>query len=330
MLPQVELLSTLMALVIALGFANWRVTLGFLSLITTIHAVLVVFPDSPQSLIARNQPQAAKQLLKYIAFQNGVILKNLKVTQDKVVKRLGFEELFFSDSTLTLYVIVMMTCWLMASFLSYSLQFIALNVPGNAFWSFLIVMQIPSLMTILITFLLMDSIGRRYTMTFSFLLTSISMGTIILCNITWPALNFYIVFTIFCIAKVGAGLSFNSVYLMTAELFPTPLRQQALSVCSCAARVGAIFGPFLGFLNNIFPDLTLIMMTGLGCVVMGLSLILPETKGKALPATIEETVTTKSRVMVNEYPTPWTVVKGKIKSVFRRKGAEYEKLHTSF
>ena len=97
--------------------------------------------------------------------------------------------------------------------------------------------------------------------------------------------------SLFIMAKLGANLSFSVVYLMTTELFPTALRQQSLSACSMIARIGSILGPMLGFLNNIFPDLTMIVMLSIGLIMMGLSLILPETKGRPLPDGVEDVVT---------------------------------------
>ena len=40
--------------------------------------------------------------------------------------------------------------------------------------------------------------------------------------------------------KFGASISFFIVYLYTAELFPTTVRNQAVGICSLVARIGGI------------------------------------------------------------------------------------------
>ena len=42
------------------------------------------------------------------------------------------------------------------------------------------------------------------------------------------------------VGKFGASASFFVVYLYTAELFPTTVRNQAVGACSLVARIGAI------------------------------------------------------------------------------------------
>ena len=42
------------------------------------------------------------------------------------------------------------------------------------------------------------------------------------------------------VGKFGASISFFIVYLYTAELFPTTVRNQAVGICSLVARIGGI------------------------------------------------------------------------------------------
>ena len=230
-------------------------------------------------------------MLKYIAFQNGVILKNFSLKKQSV-KRLGYLDLLCGSSKLSVYFFIMACCWLTASFLSYSLQYIVLNIEGNPFWNFIIMAQIPHLIHVFLCYVLVDLLGRRLTLSLSFAITSVSMFVIVTMHrLQYEAAHMANI-SLFIMAKLGANLSFSVVYLMTTELFPTALRQQSLSACSMIARIGSILGPMLGFLNNIFPDLTMIVMLSIGLIMMGLSLILPETKGRPLPDGVEDVVTT--------------------------------------
>ena len=48
------------------------------------------------------------------------------------------------------------------------------------------------------------------------------------------------------IGKAGATTAFTGIYIYTAELFPTEIRNMALGACSLAARVGAIIAVYAG------------------------------------------------------------------------------------
>ena len=47
------------------------------------------------------------------------------------------------------------------------------------------------------------------------------------------------------IGKAGASAAFGIVYIFTAELLPTVVRNAAMGSCSCAARVGSMLAPYI-------------------------------------------------------------------------------------
>ncbi|XP_036727951.1 solute carrier family 22 member 2 isoform X2 [Balaenoptera musculus] len=60
-------------------------------------------------------------------------------------------------------------------------------------------------------------------------------------------------------------------------------------VCSSMCDIGGIITPFLVYrLTNIWHELPLVVFAVVGLIAGGLVLLLPETKGKTLPETIEE------------------------------------------
>ena len=70
-----------------------------------------------------------------------------------------------------------------------------------------------------------------------------------------------------CLALLGkfsASSTFCSVYIFTAELYPTSIRNTALGIHSLSARIGAIAAPQLAlFLPGImFEALPLLIMGG--------------------------------------------------------------------
>ena len=106
---------------------------------------------------------------------------------------------------------------------------------------------------------------------------------------------------------MGVGLAFDTGYVWTSELFPTAVRNSALSTCSSFARcwfnqeiscliqlhiifrLGAIVAPLLANLGDS-PSLPMAvygLVSGLACLAsIGLG---PETMGvTTLPDTLEE------------------------------------------
>ena len=51
------------------------------------------------------------------------------------------------------------------------------------------------------------------------------------------------------IGKFGASACFAIVYVYTAEMFPTVIRNQAVGTCSLVARIGGIFSMLLDLLK---------------------------------------------------------------------------------
>lgn len=50
--------------------------------------------------------------------------------------------------------------------------------------------------------------------------------------------------------KFGFTMSFTVVYIYTAELYPTVLRNLGIGMCSSAARIGSITAPYVIFLGK--------------------------------------------------------------------------------
>ena len=90
------------------------------------------------------------------------------------------------------------------------------------------------------------------------------------------------------LGKFMITASFAMVYQYATEIFPTVVRNAGLGSCSFFSRIGSIIAPFIGrevaLLNPIAP----VLIFGVTSVVAGLlTLLLPETKNRISPDTIE-------------------------------------------
>ena len=88
--------------------------------------------------------------------------------------------------------------------------------------------------------------------------------------------------------KFNASASFFIVYLYTAELFPTSIRNQAVGACSLVARFGGISALLLDLLKSYWLPAPVFIM-GLVATFAGiLAVLFPETLGNKLPESMEE------------------------------------------
>lgn len=56
--------------------------------------------------------------------------------------------------------------------------------------------------------------------------------------------------TLEMLGKFGVTAAYAIVYAVTAELYPTVLRNTALGACSMASRVGSISAPYFIYLGR--------------------------------------------------------------------------------
>ncbi|KAM9840650.1 solute carrier family 22 member 6 [Aulostomus maculatus] len=90
------------------------------------------------------------------------------------------------------------------------------------------------------------------------------------------------------IGKFGITASLSIIYVYSAEVFPTVIRQNGIGMGSVCARTGGVLAPMIYLLKSISPHAPMILC-GL-CPLLGsvLTLLLPETAYKPLPDTIED------------------------------------------
>eukprot|EP00927_Polykrikos_kofoidii_P065503 TRINITY_DN61252_c0_g1_i1.p1 TRINITY_DN61252_c0_g1~~TRINITY_DN61252_c0_g1_i1.p1 ORF type:complete len:611 (+),score=90.71 TRINITY_DN61252_c0_g1_i1:31-1833(+) len=90
------------------------------------------------------------------------------------------------------------------------------------------------------------------------------------------------------IGKAAISGAFGVLYLWAAELFPTDIRSRAVGLQSLCARVGGMLSPLVADLSRIWRPLPLVVC-GLPLMAASMmTLTLPETRGKALPDTIDD------------------------------------------
>uniref|UniRef100_H2YMR5 Major facilitator superfamily (MFS) profile domain-containing protein n=1 Tax=Ciona savignyi TaxID=51511 RepID=H2YMR5_CIOSA len=131
---------------------------------------------------------------------------------------------------------------------------------------------------------MLDKWGRRPSLSLCLVLSGVSCVTMLFV----PKSLLWLNITLSMIGKFSIAAAFGTVYIYAAELYPTPIRNVGIGVCSSFARIGGILSPFIAMLNVVAKPLPYVVF-GLMSIFGGiLALFLPEVLGIRLPETIKE------------------------------------------
>ena len=92
----------------------------------------------------------------------------------------------------------------------------------------------------------------------------------------------------YLVGKCFSDASFLVVWLVTAELYPTNLRNQAVGTCSTISRVFGLVAPFVARLAVYWSPLPMLILGVPSLFSACLVYFLPETKYIELPATMKD------------------------------------------
>ncbi|XP_077874921.1 solute carrier family 22 member 2 isoform X2 [Ictidomys tridecemlineatus] len=245
-------------------------------------------PESPRWLISQNKNAKAMRIIKYIAKKNGksmpASIQSLRA-EEEVGEKLNpsFLDLVRTPQ-IRKHTLILMYNWFTSSVLYQGLiMHMGLagdNVYLDFFYSALV--EFPAAFIIILT---IDRIGRRYPWAVS----NMVAGVACLASIFIPEDLQGLRVAVACLGRMGITMAYEMVCLVNAELYPTFIRNLGVMVCSSMCDIGGIFTPFLVYrLTEVWLELPLVVFAVIGLIAGGLVLLLPETKGKALPETIEE------------------------------------------
>ncbi|XP_027629157.1 solute carrier family 22 member 2 [Tupaia chinensis] len=245
-------------------------------------------PESPRWLISQNKNTKAMRTIKHIANKNGKPLpasfQSLRPEEEAGEKLSpSFLDLVRTPQ-IRKHTLILMYNWFTSSVLYQGLimhmGLVGDNIYLDFFYSALV--EFPAALIIVLT---IDRIGRRYPWAVS----NIVAGAACLAPVFIPDGLHWLKITVACLGRMGITMAYEMVCLVNAELYPTFIRNLGVLVCSSLCDIGGIITPFLVYrLTSVWPELPLVIFAVVGVIAGGLVLLLPETRGKALPETIEE------------------------------------------
>ena len=175
----------------------------------------------------------------------------------------------------------------------YGLALNVKNLGGSLYINFALasLIELPSFA---VTQFLLSWLGRRRTLFFLLLGASCSCF-LCMCLLSRGRQNVTAISMTALGGRFCISASFAVLYVYSAELFPTVVRNAGMGISSLSARVGGMVAPFIVLLGDqsISLPMFLFACTALFAAIVGLKL--HETQGKPMPATFEDLESSSSR-----------------------------------
>ncbi|KAH9525162.1 hypothetical protein Btru_000514 [Bulinus truncatus] len=251
---------------------------------------IFILPESPRWLFNKGKLEQTSELIHRIAKYNHITLSkkiDLKDVAREDVEGGGKIWHMMTEPVLLIRCVVIFVNWAVTSMIYYGLTLNAGNMSGNIFLNFSLLTTMELVATIVCLFLL-DIAGRRLLQSSSMILAGVACVCTVFPVIYGGAGHEWITLVLSLTGKFGASAGFTVIYIYTAELFPTVMRNSGMGISSVMARIGSVLAPYISDIGNVIQGdiavvLPLFIFGGTSIIAGLLALLLPETVNKCYP-----------------------------------------------
>uniref|UniRef100_A0A3Q2Z9I3 Major facilitator superfamily (MFS) profile domain-containing protein n=1 Tax=Kryptolebias marmoratus TaxID=37003 RepID=A0A3Q2Z9I3_KRYMA len=266
---------------------DWRYLIATVTTPVLVAIISWWVPESARWLISNGKVNSAHFYLSKCAKFNGreefMVLSKIIIVEDEN-RKYSFVDLIRTPNMRQLALLTGIL-WFGVACTYYGISF---NIDGfgvNIYLTQFIygIIEVPAKVFII---LFVDKLGRRLTEAGTLSLT----GLVIIYHFI-PTLTVLLLSSVchtVSLGKMFSEISFTTVYLYTAELYPTVMRQNGLGYCSFMARIGVAVSPLIMILEDTWSYLPGTLFTLLALSATLSTFFLPETANIRLPETIED------------------------------------------
>jgi len=259
-------IGSVVAAAIAIGAVNglgWRY---YLLIISSPSIVFLIaswwIPESPRYLLISGQMDKLNSVMERIAKVNDKVVPKRVDLKVDVQHRGRISDLFTKELRST--TLLLFTMWFTTAFCTYGIallttQMFKSGIDGchphvsknhttasdncrrltNADYTHYMTTSGSEILMFLIVYFVIDVIGRKRCLTIEYTIGFLSIMALLFCS------SRTIVVALIFIFRGALASSFGSVYLYSAEMFPTNVRSVGLGCCSMFGRLGSMITPFV-------------------------------------------------------------------------------------
>ncbi|VDI16968.1 Hypothetical predicted protein [Mytilus galloprovincialis] len=181
--------------------------------------------------------------------------------------------------------LLLMVAWFSGGYGTYGIFFGVQQLGGNLYLNLILLNAIGLFQ--LTGWYFANCIGRRWTTSMFYIIGGCS-GMIVGILQALDLENKEIFVTIFALpSKAFVTAGWVSVMLITAEIYPTVVRNIGSGLLNAASGIGIMVAPIVSFASQKIPGLLYLTFAGLMFLSAFLVILLPETNNKALEDTID-------------------------------------------
>ncbi|XP_074646334.1 organic cation transporter protein-like isoform X1 [Tubulanus polymorphus] len=272
---------------------NWRhlqLAVAIMPVITIIDIWLI--PESVPWLLSKGKVEQAEEIVKKAAAFNGTLLpehpfeEQAEVEEEKELGRMTL----FREPILRRITFILFALWFVNNLVYYGLSLSAAELAGDRFLNFFLMALVEIPATICCMFVLESRAGRRISLSSFHILAGISL-ILLVCvpPVTGSGTNLMpLAVFLTLVGKFSIAASFNIVVQYSLELYPTLIRNTGSGTSSFTAPVAGTLAPFAAYLARVVPWAPGVIFGVMSLFVGILALLLPETRGRSLPHTVED------------------------------------------
>ncbi|KAL7637230.1 UNVERIFIED_CONTAM: hypothetical protein RMT77_011942 [Armadillidium vulgare] len=283
---------------------NWR----HLQLSLSVPTVLLIgyfwlLPESPRWLLMQGRENEAIKILEKVAKVNhkefppeeklrqylDIISQEVKSrpilsTKQKIKTAFTIMVDLVKTKNMRRRSLILYYSWFVVSMLYYGITFAGATINASIYLS-VTVSSLAEIIAMIAELLFVPRVGRRSFTCFCFLLGGICVISVAYVPSALLGLNL----TLGLIGVACMSVDFVLVYILSAELVPTSVRNISVGTSSMFARIGSAIAPYIVDLLGVLYYATPFIIFGILAIIAGLlCLLLPETRNKKLPESIQE------------------------------------------
>ncbi|XP_054479241.1 solute carrier family 22 member 13-like isoform X2 [Anoplopoma fimbria] len=261
---------------IAYLIPNWRILqlVVFSPLVVVLGIIYWILPESARWLITQGRKKEAIKEIRRAAKVNGRKVPEdlLDKLDDEGPSKRGSMLDIFRISYLRKRALIMSYVWFGTSLMYYGLSLNAGNF-GLDIYLTQFVFAFVEFPARLGSLPLIQHFGRKVCLAGVLMFGGAACLGIIVIPKDLPV----VVTIIAVIGKFAATASFSIIYVYSAELYPTILRQNGVGLNSVCARVGGVIAPLIRLLGVYHYSIPMLIYGIVPIVAGGICLLLPET-----------------------------------------------------